>query len=340
MAKTLLGPLRLARLAADPSTPQVGWTYFNTASNKVRCYTASGWVAIPGTGGGGGGPNPTDDFFLKIIAGETIPGLTDATSMGFIFPESNPTLTDAVSLKLTSSETVPVLSDALTRLGITIGETVPAVSDAVTFLLNLALTESNAALTELLKLDLRGLGDSISAPSDAQSATATWRQGATTAASTGTNAWTSPANAQGLKDASNATSADASAIATWASALKLDPYPDPDSSFGSWTISTVKIYEYASYTPGTLPDAGSWKLQYRLSAGAYSTAESINTAFNSLTTPKVFDITAAKPGGGAWTWADLNTLNTNVIYNSAPVETSSAAVDAIEIEVVATKNPI
>jgi hypothetical protein len=289
---------------------------------------------------GGGGPNPADDFRLRINFSESNVSPTDGVGVAFTFPETIAATTDGMKLALTFPESNLAPSEVLNKLTIVSGESNAAPTDAATFGMQYTVGETNVAPTDGAKLNIAGFADSNAAPTDGQEATATWRQGATTAASTGTNAWATPANAQGLKNATLATSADTSAIAAWSSALTLDPYPDPDSSFSSWTISTVKLYEFAKYAPGTLPDAGSWVLEYRLGTGSYAIAESINTAFDSKTTAKVFDITNLKPGGGAWTWADFNNFNARVRYISTLAETSSAEVDSIELEVVATKNPL
>jgi hypothetical protein len=283
---------------------------------------------------GGSGPNPSDTFSLGIKMGDTNVVPSDAMSVAFAFPDTIAGQTDLLRLGLSLADTNPALSDLLLRLGFGLVDTNLAPSDVAAYAFGLTLAESNAAPTDLLRLAFT-LPDVNALPTDAATAVATWRQGATTAVGSGSG-WTNAANAQGLNNATLATSADTSALAAWTSALALDPYPDPDTSFSTWTIGTVKIYEYAKYTPGTLPAAGSWQLQYRLGTGTYSIAESINTVFDSKATPKVFDITATKPGGGAWTWADVNNLNTNVVYNSALAETSSAEVDAVLIEVVAT----
>lgn len=284
---------------------------------------------------------PTDNLVkLSINIDESNVSPVDAISLRISFPDSNTTPTDVSAIAFTLTDTNPAVNDVLTRLAITHQESNLAPTDNVSFLLQLLQNESNAAATDLLtQLSIAGLNDNNAAPTDSRSGLATWRQGATTAASTGSNAWTNPANAQGLEGvAGNATSADTSAIATWTSALTLSAYPDPDATFSSWTITSVKIVEYAQYTAGTLPAAGSWVLEYRITAGgAFTALESLNASFNSLAAPKTFDVTNTKPGGGAWTWADINAFNAQVRYNSALAETSSAAVDAIVLEVVASK---
>lgn len=43
--------VRMANLAADPSSPANGWIYYNTTSNKFRCYQAGAWTDCISAGG-------------------------------------------------------------------------------------------------------------------------------------------------------------------------------------------------------------------------------------------------------------------------------------------------
>lgn len=281
----------------------------------------------------GGGPNPTDSFSLQLVVADTVPATTDATSFGFTFPETVPEQSETVRLGLTFEDTVAAVTDALVSLGIGAADTVDIATDLATFLINLSLSDTIGAQSETVSLAFT-LPETVPVQTEERTATATFREGATTAASTGTHPWVNPTNAQGLNGVGgNATSSDTNAINTHSSALTLDPYPDPVSDFSSWTITSVTVSEYASYTPGVLPAAGSWILQWRIGTGTYTNLESLNAAFNSLTTPKVFDITA----GIAGSWANLDGFNARVLYISGLAETSSAAVDAIVLTVVATK---
>ena len=39
-------PIGHAQLSADPSSPENGWTYYNTTTHKLRLYANGAWVDL------------------------------------------------------------------------------------------------------------------------------------------------------------------------------------------------------------------------------------------------------------------------------------------------------
>lgn len=281
---------------------------------------------------------PSDNLVsLQITHSDTNSVPSDNVSLSVTFLDTVATQSDTVTLRLTFPETNVAPVDEFGSLQIAHSESNAVLIDASTFNINFLASDSGATPTDTHRLSINGLGDSNAAPTDTQRGTSTWAQGATTSASTGTNAWTNPANAQGLVDTTLAIATDPSAIANFSGILTLSPYPNPDTTFSSWTISQVLVREYARYLPGLVPGEGSWVLEYRLDGtSAYTILESLNVTFDSRTTPKNFDITTAIGG----VWANVNGFNARCRFICGVVEQGSAEVDAVVLEVIAIKNPI
>lgn len=276
---------------------------------------------------------------LGITFADSIPGAADGFSLGLAFSESNLSPSDLVKLGIAYADTNPTLSDALLKLSLTFGDTNAAPTDAATYLIQLAQAESNAALTDVLsQMKINGLGDSNVAPSDGRSATATWTQGATTAAGTGN--WTTPANAQGLRDGTNANLTDG-ALDSNAGTLTLDPYPDPTADFSTWAISTVTFRLFGVGTNFSLSPANpSLFLESSIDGAAWSTIETVTANFDNSAAGNPRLLVPPTPGGG-WTWANINNLRFRCRYVTGIIAvTGTVNIDAVELKVVATKSPL
>ena len=75
--------VRLQNLASDPSSPQKGWTYFNTGSNKQRVYNGTTWDEA---GSGGGSVTSVsvvtaNGFAGTVATSTTTPAITLTTSI-------------------------------------------------------------------------------------------------------------------------------------------------------------------------------------------------------------------------------------------------------------------
>lgn len=198
--------------------------------------------------------------------------------------------------------------------------------------------ESNPELIDAFQTSIQATED-IAVLSEIGKSEVTLNQGATTATSTGAQAWPNPANAQGKKDSTVATIADNSPVAAVNGTLILDPYPDPISDLSNYTVQSVKVRYFAQLAHGAVAGA-TLSLDWRVGTEPYVNLETIGptggSAFNSLTTPKIFDIT----GDRAWTWEDLNSFNIRVVFSSTPAGVNNnASIDAIELEIIATKSP-
>lgn len=281
---------------------------------------------------------PSDQLaLLRLAFAESIPMVVDDVSLRVAYAESSQAPTDNLRLNITGmGDSVAAPSDTLALLRVQFSDTNSAPSDAARFDITARYDDSSSAPTDDLRLTVRGLGDVNTAPTDAQSGRATWIHGATTAASGGAQAWGTPANAQGLADGALASIVDNNALAASSGLLNLDPYPDPPTNLGSWTIQSVRLLLYASGASGTL-GLPSRVIRWRLGTGAYVDLETITASFDGLVTPRTYDITSAR----AWTWADINNLNTQLSFTSALAATGNTFnVDAFVVEVIATKTPI
>lgn len=293
-----------------------------------------GWrqVHLPGGGTGPGGPGIADAFVLRFSFPDANGEPVDALAVAMVFPDTIAGQDETVVIRFVLPDTVPLTSDLLTRLQIAIDDSIPAITDSASFNVRASFAEANNPITDGLGLLILGLGDSNTAPTDGRSAQVLWVAGATTAVSSGAQAWATPANAQGGVDGTLATATDNNALAAVNASLNLDPYPDPPATVRSLAIVRVRLLLYASGTSGTL-GLPTRTAKYRLGTGAYTDLESWTAAHNDLTIPRAYDITAAR----AWTWADIDAINTQATFASALAATqNNFAIDAFLIEVTAT----
>jgi hypothetical protein len=279
------------------------------------------------------------DLLLRLGIGVTdtnaVP--TDALALAIQFADTNPALSDLIfRLALSGfADTNAALTDNLLRLAIQFAESNAAVTDVSTYLLRAAYAETVAAMTDSLPRLGLGLGEINPAPTDARLATATWTNGATTVPAA-TN-WTNPANAQGSPNATNATLTD-TALNQLSGTLLMDPYPDAPADLQTWTITKVEWRFWGTMTFSALTTSRA-HLEYSIDGTAWITLESLGTGVSHPSTgsPRVYDRTADR----AWTWTNINNCRFRVRYVAAVlVEEATLNIDAVELRVTATKNPL
>lgn len=142
------------------------------------------------------------------------------------------------------------------------------------------------------------------------------------------DAWTNPSNVLGIH---NGTVASISASLT---AAKSSVFTLPFADFVNktdLTITTVRLHYYCSQT-GTVLNNAATRLRYDF-GGTDIELEILTGDVSSLTTPRTFDITASV--GGSWT--QLNALRGIISFQSATAESYTFNLDAIELEVIATR---
>lgn len=143
--------------------------------------------------------------------------------------------------------------------------------------------------------------------------------------------WASDANAisgtNGIHDGSNATFAG-NLLGARGGQLELS-YPNSVGK-SELTITSAKLYFYGSVS-GTLLNNADVQLKYDIGAG-FVTLETITGDADFSATPKVHDITASLN-----TWAKFDALRAAVSASSAAAETWSATLDAVEIEILASR---
>lgn len=86
LAKNSILNLRYQNLAADPSSPAVGQTYFNTGTNRTRTFNGTTWDEYITSAGGGGTVTSVsvvsaNGFAGSVATGTTTPAITISTSV-------------------------------------------------------------------------------------------------------------------------------------------------------------------------------------------------------------------------------------------------------------------
>lgn len=288
-------------------------------------------AAPPASTGGGEGPPIRDDVRFRFTMAETNLGQGDAMSVAFAFPETNPALTDAAAFRLLFPDVNPELADALTQLRLTIGDTNPAVNDVAAFTLRPAYGDTVPGQSDSAAYRISGLGDTTPAQTEGRSASLTWTNGAGTGTQTGN--WTTPANAAGLRNANNATLTDAATNSN-AGTLSLTAYPDAPTDLQSWTVTGASLVSYHAVT-NWVGITNTLVVSYNV-GGGWQTMWTITANEN-----------FAAVGGGrqfilpTLTWAQINALEVRFVYTADLVtNTATVNVDAVELVVTATKNPL
>ena len=141
--------------------------------------------------------------------------------------------------------------------------------------------------------------------------------------------WTTPANAQGKRDGTTSTGAG---NALGARGGKLVGTPPPSVNKGALDITSVLLNFYVSQA-GTVAGNGTLQLGYRISGGGDVVLATLTADTASLTTPLSYNLTAVV--GNSWPVAD--TLKWFVSFNTAILNTSTVACDAVELVIQANK---
>ena len=157
------------------------------------------------------------------------------------------------------------------------------------------------------------------------------RYGANAVAETavaGRTDWTNDANATGVRNGSSAGFAG-DALGARGGQLELD-YADPVGK-DSLVISSARLLFYVQVA-GTLLDNADVQLRYAIGGGAFVTAATITGDVNALTVPRVVDLTAL-----ATSWPLVASVRAAVRADAGLGETWTAALDAVELEVIASR---
>lgn len=145
----------------------------------------------------------------------------------------------------------------------------------------------------------------------------------------GPDNWTNPNNANGLRDAAEASRTGS--IGGVEGNLRLT-YPDPSGGLPDFTISLVEL-RYDTRQTGTALNNGGLHHEYRIGAAGGWTSLEIFTG-NVDNNPKTYDITAAI--GGSWT--NINDLQVRVrAVLGATTSLVTCFCDAVELRIVAQR---
>ncbi len=107
-----------------------------------------------------------------------------------------------------------------------------------------------------------------------------------------------------------------------------DLYNIPDSGVGAGTITSVKVY--ANARAGLEPTQGSLKLAVKTGGTAYESSEKTVTTSYALYSNEW----TTNPGGGSWTWAQINALQIGIsIREGRPSTTVRTFVTQVWVEV-------
>jgi hypothetical protein len=152
-----------------------------------------------------------------------------------------------------------------------------------------------------------------------------------TLSTTNTQGWTNPNNAisgtNGRRDAVNSTFAG-NLLATRNGTILLDY--DNLVNKSELIISSVKLRFYFQ-TAGTVLNNADVQLKWNKGGGDISLA-TITGNLNASVTPNEYDITSE-----ILSWSDLDNLRTKVLCDSTVGETWTCNLDAIEVEIIASK---
>lgn len=153
--------------------------------------------------------------------------------------------------------------------------------------------------------------------------------GSNAANNDGPDNWTNPNNANGLRDATEASRAGS--LGGVEGNLRLT-YPDPSGGLPDFTISTVEL-RFDTRQTGTALNNGGLHHEYRIGAVGGWTSLEIFTG-NVDNDPKTYDITAAI--GGSWT--NINDLQVRVrAVLGATTSLVTCFCDAVELRITATR---
>lgn len=273
-------------------------------------------------------PAPADTYWIRAGVSETFPVLVEFITAVPRVLETFPTPTDLNALVPRVLENMPSPSDAVT-MGASVLETPPAPVELVTGIPRAILAETMPAPVEAVTM--RGnIAEAAPVAADTADGTILFIRGATTAA--GAN-WTTPTNAQGLRDTNNAVLSD-TITATTSGTLTLDPYPDPAWGTAGWTITLVEFWLYGSGVFSALTTA-LLHFEWSKDGTNWTTLESLGTDFTNTAvgSPRVYNVTAGITG-----FTNINNLRFRCRYvTTILAETATINIDAVILRVTATK---
>lgn len=276
---------------------------------------------------GGSGPPIADAFNLAITIGDSSVAPTDTVKFAFTFPESTVSPTDTIALNIKGlGDTNVVPADSLTKLGIGIADTNLSPVDVDKYVINLAQADTNPVQTEATIANIKGLGDTSTAPTDTNSFTVTfWLNG-----STGSANVTNPTKADGANDGVTSTQQTTLAGSTQSNLTSLVGNNIPNGiSFSS------AVYRGWFKLTTTLAVTSSASVTIHSSSALFAditmvVLSSLNGVVDHLSGDFTFDLIAA----GVNTLAKLQSCQviTNTSDATAGVTPATAAVDAGRIE--------
>lgn len=218
-----------------------------------------------------------------------------------------------------SGSTIGGFSDSAT-FELLIAETLAAKSDSSLYDLDLTLSESNAALSELLTVE-PFLTDSVAGQSESRGLLA--RLGATTVAQTaitGTG-WVSPANSQGLNDSVNTTITGSGTTATTSAGTLTGSFVTLGTVANETPTGTIDLTFFGVALTVGLLGSGSISLQYSTNGSTYTTLQTLSAT--TASTAYSFTITGVTLATvSSLTWRAVATVT------GTTLNPSSATLDA------------
>lgn len=148
--------IRFQNLAADPSSPSKGWTYFNTVSNRPRWYDGTVWVEL---GSGGGSVTSVsvvsaNGFAGSVATSTTTPAITVTTTITGVLKGNGTAISAGVSGTDYSAGTNALATGILKSTTTTGALTIAIAADFPT--LNQSTTGSAGSFTGSLVGDVTG----------------------------------------------------------------------------------------------------------------------------------------------------------------------------------------
>lgn len=202
----------------------------------------------------------------------------------------------------------------------------------ITYATGTSNADQSAGIEQDIKMELAGMPQNAGVTVNKTKIGLVHQSGANVATNIGANAWTNPANAQGLRNNVSATGVS-NALGARTYQLRLE-YPNHVNKT-ELTITKVQL-RFSTSQAGTLLDNGNVQLGYRFAtSGAFTMLSTRTGNFNDITGPALaFDITAAVGGD----WSKLNALETTVLCALPLAVTNiNVACDAVTVYIEATR---
>lgn len=253
-----------------------------------------------------------------------------AAAAGFIASVVKPGISQTTVVSTTPSEIKPGIAMDASRVGAQVAENVGVATSLLGAVGDVAKPAMNAAIQQTTVADLARPQETPAFEIVQIKYDLNRRVGGNSVTETavgGRTDWINDANMPGLH---NGAVASITGNATGARGGQLELSYADSVNKGDLTITSAKLHFYVSLTGSALNNAD-FRLKYDIGAG-FVTLETITGNIDNMTTPRTYDLT-----GILTTWTQYDSLRAACYADAAIAELWTANVDAVEVEIVATR---